>query len=287
MPKMRKPFKYPDVPPWPRFYPSINERRDLLWEALPDDLKIREFGPEGARRWIRAICDFYKIDSTNLARVAGVAPSTINRFLAEAGQENLGGNTIKKIQVAQRKLFKELETDDYVKLRPGHVYTQQKDGTIKAIGVVTETKLAGYVQAGEFQHRLEYPIEDQLTIKAPVKQRYAELPSIGLEVRGPSMNLIYPEGTIVICTPLAAVGRWPVPGERVVVHRYAENGDCEATIKEFQMDEHGRVWLWPRSSDPNFREPISMGIPVEAYTDEETKITFLVIGSMRPEPNFD
>ena len=117
------------------------------------------------------------------------------------------------------------------------------------------------------------------------------------------MDLLYPEGTMVIVVRYGDIGRGPAPGERVIVLRRAQDMDAyEATVKEFQIDAKGRRVLWPRSSDPDFQAPFILAdgqateeIPLSglpSYADAgnlhdggepDISIVGLVIGSYRDE----
>ena len=74
----------------------------------------------------------------------------------------------------------------------------------------------------------------------------------------------------------------------------------EATVKEYVVDDDGQVWLWPRSSHPEYQQPFllkeridrDMGSEAnstetdnryrEVYADD-FEIVALVIGSYRRE----
>ena len=117
--------------------------------------------------------------------------------------------------------------------------------------------IIGAVQAGVWKEAIEWPAEDWFRVEIPADSRYPEIERFGLEVRGNSMNRLYPEGTIVIIARFGDLARAPNPGERVVVlTRSTSSGDYEATLKEFQVEEDGRRVLWPRSTDPDFQRPI-------------------------------
>ena len=59
------------------------------------------------------------------------------------------------------------------------------------------------------------------------------MPRFALKVVGPSMDLMYPDGTIILCVRYADLGRLPESGERVVCQRRDDQGLVEATVKEF------------------------------------------------------
>ncbi len=112
--------------------------------------------------------------------------------------------------------------------------------------------VVGAVAAGAWRETFAVQLSDideYLPIDVPGYER-AQLTA--LKVVGPSMNLVYPEGRYVVVAPPAEAG--VRIGDYVVVERHRA-GFVEITLKEFVVDEKGRMALWPRSSDPDFQEP--------------------------------
>jgi repressor LexA len=143
---------------------------------------------------------------------------------------------------------------------------------------VSSIPVVGAVQAGQWVEAVEWDQDEWYEIAIPPDPRYPNQRRFGLEVRGPSMNELYPEGSVVVCLRLYELGREPKSGERVVVERRRADGCVEATVKEFRQDGEG-VWLWPRSTHPAFQQPV----PFPDDGDEEVTITGLVVGSYRSE----
>jgi SOS-response transcriptional repressor LexA len=114
----------------------------------------------------------------------------------------------------------------------------------------------GAIQAGVWKDAIEWPPDDWFAVTVPMDDRFPGAPVYGLLVRGKSMDLIFPDGTVVLVTPFFEVGRLPKPGEKVVVLRRSATGEYEATLKQYDTDDQGRHVLWPRSSDPDFQTPI-------------------------------
>jgi hypothetical protein len=85
------------------------------------------------------------------------------------------------------------------------------------------------------------------------------------------MNLVYPEGTVLVCADLYELGEEgePIPGKKYIVRRIASDGRIETTVKEVGRDDKGTWWLWPRSNDPEHQQPIPLtgieGETIEAY----------------------
>lgn len=138
----------------------------------------------------------------------------------------------------------------------------------------------GEVQGGAFRRALEYPPEERYQV--PVTHGitgYEGVPKWALKVIGPSVNLLYPEGTFVIV--VRADDTEVCDGDRVVV--YDRRGEFrEATVKELRVEAGGRIALWPRSSHPDFQDPIYLD-PGDEMNQDGPEIAYVVIGSFRPE----
>jgi DNA-binding XRE family transcriptional regulator len=109
--------------------------------------------------------------------------------------------------------------------------------------------VVGKVEAGAFKEQWQRDESEweaftgRPDIDAPLKDRF------GLTVAGDSMNLVYPEGTILEC--VWYFGNEVIPsGKRVIVQRTKRDGTLEATVKELFRDEDGVEWLVPKSSNP-------------------------------------
>jgi SOS-response transcriptional repressor LexA len=155
---------------------------------------------------------------------------------------------------------------------------------------VAPTRVIGEVEAGVFKDALEYEPADQFDIWVPVDPRYRRMNRAALKVRGPSMNLLYPDGSFVIVVPTIELGEdWkPRSGQRVVVQRSNEIGQIEATLKEILIDSDGTYWLVPKSSHPGFTTAWRMPDPTDWNGDHDEdadgiRITGLVVGFYRQE----
>ena len=100
----------------------------------------------------------------------------------------------------------------------------------------------------------------------------------GLRVVGDSMDLLYPEGTILECVSTFGHAEG-VPGKRVIIIRVDENQHCEATVKEL-VEQDGQLWAVPKSSNPEHR-PIKLNGPEPGIS--EVRIAAVVVASIRPE----
>ena len=139
----------------------------------------------------------------------------------------------------------------------------------------------GYVQAGLWQEALQWDQSDFKPIYMPTDERFKGKRIYALEIRGDSMNLIYPQGSCVVC--ISAEDYYDCIGEiesgkKVVVRRVNPmDGSIEATVKQYIKDDTG-TYLRPQTTNPIFKP-----IRIDDGSAGDTKITGVVIGSFRPE----
>lgn len=274
-------------PPYRTARPVDEERnrrfRDLIRPVSHD--------PDAVREWLLHVAESLETSPTALARESGLAPSTVNRFLKGVGQENFNAETIRKLCDGAFKIAdKRRDSTGRIVLSDATPLSGRRPpiprepprivGNSAALILV---RIIGHVQAGDWQDASEWDYGDQYSLRLPIDPPFYSLPVVGLEVRGDSMDKVYPPGTIVTCVSLYAIQREPRSGERVVVQARRADGKIEATVKEFVVDPQGNVWLVPRSTNPDHK-PIFLG---ERRPDEEVEavtIELLVIGSYRKEP---
>lgn len=155
---------------------------------------------------------------------------------------------------------------------------------------ITTIYIRGEVQAGQWNTAVEWPKSDWIPITVPSDRRYKHFTTFALTVKGDSMNLLYPEGTIVIAVNFTDIGRNPEDGDCVITIRRDTLTDCyEATLKIIQIKEDGSVLLWPKSDNPNFVKPIILpkltneyqgnGMDGDNASTPDITIQSLVIGS--------
>lgn len=139
----------------------------------------------------------------------------------------------------------------------------------------------GYVQAGLWQEALQWDQSDFKPVYMPTEERFKGKRVYALEIRGDSMNLIYPQGSCVVCVSAEdyfdCIGEIE-SGKKVVVRRVNPmDGTIEATVKQYIKDDTG-IYLKPQSTNPIFKP-----IRIDDGSAGDTKITGVVIGSFRPE----
>lgn len=138
--------------------------------------------------------------------------------------------------------------------------------------------IKGEVAAGVWSDASELPESDwqsftgRSDVAAKVEHRF------GLRVMGDSMDLLYPDGTIVECVTTFGQAE-AIPGKRVIIIRKNDRQEYEATVKEL-VEQDGKLWAVPRSTNPAH-------LPIDLSESEagilETRIAAVVVASIRPE----
>ena len=138
--------------------------------------------------------------------------------------------------------------------------------------------VAGAVEAGAFREAVEWDRSLWYSVDVPIPSKFRGK-ARALEVRGNSMNLEYPDGSIVMWVPMLDF-RSPQDGDDVIVYSHAKDGRVEATVKNYRVVD-GKRWLWPRSSDPAHQAPVEISEP--GHEVDRIEIEGIVIGGYRPK----
>lgn len=212
---------------------------------------------EEARAFMRAALAKTGLAPYALAKKAGVAPTTITRPLNDPDFKFVPkAATLGKIAAAADMTL----PDTFSAVTP------------EVVPVTRRIPLVGEVRAGAWAEILDDPvIEEWLPIHLPEYDR-AEL--FALRVAGRSMDLIYADGTIIIVVPAVEAG--VRVGDHVVVRR-RRGGFAETTLKEVVQESDGTISLHPRSTDPQFQEPIRVDRARDA--DDGPEIVAVVVAT--------
>jgi transcriptional regulator with XRE-family HTH domain len=135
----------------------------------------------------------------------------------------------------------------------------------------------GEIKAGAPSNIMDAPPEPDKWVEDQEDSRFPGVERFALRVIGDSMDLIAPSGSTVICVKIIDIGRQPTSGEIVVVLNRAPEGFLEATLKEY-VEKAGEGYLWPRSSNPDFQQPLKFGDQGE---EDQTTIHALAIRVLR------
>lgn len=220
-----------------------------------------------------------KLKPGSWAKEAGVPTSTVYSF--QRGQsDSFGPGTLAKLADAADVSVPEL----VAALEEGKLPIARSSDSVATLAIPDGFRMVGIVgsvEAGVWREALQWDEEDVRRFTVPVPPAFSNMNIFGLEVRGPSMNELYPNKTVVFCVRFLDLQREPRSGERVVVYRRTAGELMEATLKEFIVDDKGHKWLRPRSTAPEFQK--AWRVHEGAKDEHEFEVHALVIGSYRPE----
>lgn len=130
----------------------------------------------------------------------------------------------------------------------------------------------------------EWPEESWYPIMAAQYEAYKPDSRFGILIDDDSMNKEYLPGSVLDCVDIDFIKYEPVTGDHVAVERLY-NDTKETTIKEIEIT-NGRVFLWPRSTNPNHTSPLIINHIGAPSNDENisTKVIGLVLGSYKARP---
>lgn len=166
---------------------------------------------------------------------------------------------------------------DFYNCEVPDLFASRKHETIGTKSIIL-VKVVGAAQARYWVEEIGWPESEQYSVMVP---DFDKLPpnAFALELRGPSMNAVYPDGTVAICIPINDYDREIGADDHVIVESRNAAGLVEVTCKEVRIDEHGAMWLWPRSDHPDFQQPVA----ADRGTGD-VRITAIVHASYQPRP---
>ena len=215
--------------------------------------------------WIESRLREIGKSKTALAKVLGVNPSRVTEIIR---------NT-RKVQAHEVRILAE-----YLKMSERDVLTKVTD--IPPPGAPDEEitiHVQGAVQAGEWSAAEKLPPDEWYAKTIKRDPRFPNSTYEGYEVRGPSMNEIYPEGSVIVAVSIFEGEEIEIQsGEKVIVRRVDDHGLIEHTVKEYRVLEDGRRILQARSSDPTYAGAIELKPDSEDSQElSSSQITGLVV----------
>lgn len=217
--------------------------------------------------------DYLKLTQTDVANFCGVTQQAIQKM--EDGEVLRPRYMDELAEILKvNKIW--LKTGKGDMLPPSFVDNQYLQ--LSGINVI------GEVEAGIWREAVQWDESEIFQIPYGVNEKYHNK-AYGLRIRGDSMNLAYPEDTIVIVVSIYDYDGEIATGKRVIVERCLKNGVCEATAKELEII-NGHAKLWPRSTNQKYQDPIDISWPYETPQEiglETVIIKGVIIGSYRSE----
>lgn len=216
--------------------------------------------------WIdKRLAELPQKNKSGLAKALGIPTSRMS--------EITGG--VRKIKITEIESIAE-----YLELPLGTVFQFVSGNNL--LGNIDDLyqpiMVRGEVAASVWGTAIEWPHHRWVPVSVPSNEEFKDSPQFGLNVVGDSMDLIFPDGTLLVCVSYLDLDKQPANGQYVIIHRTNKDGLIEATCKKYVVDDAGGVWLMPESSKPEFSQPIKVDQTAES---DNIVIVARVISSTR------
>lgn len=224
---------------------------------VPAMKKARQ--PRARRAWIREHLDATGKTQADLGLALKLPPPRITGIIS--GARRVGVDEVFPLAT-------------FLEMTPLEVMLRLSEETAegKRWGIV---KVIGAAEGGAVVPTMERQENEWYASQVDYVKAFAQYPQFGLEVRGTAANLLFPHGSVVNCVRFVDLKRPARHGENVIVARML-GGGVEVTIRELKEHPDGSRWLWFKSSDPLYQEPV-------AEAAEGVEVVALIIGSFRRE----
>ena len=214
-------------------------REPQRWVLRKDIAEPNSLEPLEVKEWLYRVCEHMYIQTTHLAREAGVSPSTINRFVSgNAKNTNLNARTIEAVKLYVRRRSERLFAE-------GDELMSKKDigETVRSVRFKTEL-------AVDYQNFRAEPIlsdDEALEIVVPYHKSFTRREMLAASIQQAEIGHSYTQGSIVLLERLHQGGTECEAGSHVLMLREAEQG-VETLLCEVVVDNKKRTWAQPLTS---------------------------------------
>lgn len=161
------------------------------------------------------------------------------------------------------------------------LYGRGSADPVAVVPVLQALPLVGQVRAGAWLALDESAQDDPVMLSAALDGRYPHARQWLREVVGDSMNArgIH-NGDLAHLVDWAEAGTELTTGQVIEVTRYRDGGELrEVTLKEVEVNPAGGFLLWPRSTNPRWKEPFVLN--GEDDSGVEVRVTGLLLAAIR------
>jgi transcriptional regulator with XRE-family HTH domain len=137
-------------------------------------------------------------------------------------------------------------------------------------------RVRAWLEAGGWGESHEWPDADQFDVVIQDDPSLRNASLYAAEIRGQSMNLRYPQGSVVVFSRVVGRPNEIAAGKRYHVRRTRPDGLTEETLKTLVRNEDGRYWLKPESSAPEHQAWIALDGDKEATVELLGRVRFVV-----------
>ena len=221
---------------------------------------------ERRRQALRRFLARHDLTPTDLAHRAGMnTPNAIYNFL-KGRSDSLSQRTIERILAT----FPGTPVTDVTGWPAGQGGEGDPPDDDRLVRLLCEA------QAGTWRAKWHLPEAARIGILIPDGFPINGTDLFGVRMRSPGAELLYPDGSLLICraldTPIDAL-----PDDSHMIVRRQRRGKTEITVRELRRHE-GQIWLWWRSTDPHHQEPL-LAMPAAQAGDTSKQGTMTILGA--------
>lgn len=265
-----------------RLQTNVKPRSYSPFDALKEPKSTE---PDDIRRWIVAIGKETYTTPTELANKADLAPSTINKFMADTdNSRNINARTLNKIKKAAWDLIEARSSADknYVE----HEFGITADGDLPLIHsnpyYVRDIKVVGHLYDHGLRVQDGVQMEERFMydIAVPIGRRFIGKSLCALQLNTPDPEEYYGYQDIFICQPYWIGEGKVLNGDRLVVAELdSYPGQMRLSMRDFISDPKGHNWLVSPFGSQEDSVPIYAGRGPKRSLPDGTAILFIVAGS--------
>ncbi len=233
------------------------------------------------QNWVRSTVDRFDLKPTTWAKEAGIAPSTLNRFVDQPTEisdrkiTNLTANTINKLSNALAPLLEKYLEKEWLDVGAS---SDNVEGF-----AWTESSLLGYISDDFVDPKkrattrdLEFPY---VHLNVPAKIPYNRFSLGAFEVTTEIYDPVFGIGDYIFGAPIFILNESPQPESYVVYQTVDSRGFVRTELRRFVMDPSSRGWLMPIGTPPKGTRAIPE--EQEAISHRSAAATFVVVGVHR------
>ena len=227
--------------------------------------------------WIKINVQKFDLTPTSWAKRAGIAPSTLNRFLEGSGSSSLNAKTIEKLSDVIRSIAVEETRLEWESVRSRYeTKSGYEIGEAALLGSVggNVSRISGGNDAESDEDDLQHSV-----ITIPVPRPFEYIRNAAFEMTDDEASPVFQKDDLLVCVPLKRAEHFIRPDDYVIWQSInAERQICSET-RQFVKDPSGREWLMPTGAAALDSKPAFHAGP--GGHDSKGKATFVVVGFHR------
>ncbi len=224
------------------------------------------------RYWVQSNVIEFDLKPTTWAKRAGIAPSTLNRFIdGGEGAGSLNARTINKLSKIIDEEIAGLEEEER-SLKSPHDINHEAN----------ECAILGRIDEESWQKMLTKTQEESemglAVLTAPVLLKYTNYQSACFELSSDLYRPVFKRYDTIFCSPISKTKLKPEPEQYVVMVEAGPKRDFRAFVRQYVQDPTGREWFVPVGEDGKRRTHAMLADAPVSESEMHLKAVFTVVG---------